>query len=272
MRDAEPTVLVGGPVEPGSGDAFQIFPGGVAAGDRLLGDGRLANAVGPHAAPVRALLGGGVGPERSGRGDVGETGPPRPGQQAAARVGFGAVGVGDRAVDAQPVGQGRVFRVPGHRCVVPVARGHHAAGTAYPAHLTECGHRVGQMLQHLVGVYDVEGVVRVGQCVDVGDRELDVGHAPLGRQRGGLVEDGRGGVDRGDQPGRDPGRDVHGDGSRATAHVEHSGAGTQPVGDVGRGVGDGTGPVRAQHRVVVSVGVHGIGGHRRPLPGAMSRP
>src|ERR1043165_8167410 len=67
VRNTEPAVLVRGPVQPGAGNAFQVRPRRMAAGHRLLGDGRVPDALAPHATPGFPLLGSGVAPVRPGR-------------------------------------------------------------------------------------------------------------------------------------------------------------------------------------------------------------
>ncbi len=59
------------------------------------------------------------------------------------------------------------MRIVHHRPVVGVAHRHNAARLEYPVCLAEYRHRVGKVLQKLVGVDHVEGVVSVLQVVDV---------------------------------------------------------------------------------------------------------
>ena len=89
--------------------------------------------------------------------DVGEAGRVRPGEQEAARVGLAAGWRARRvSVQREPGVERGVGRVPGERGVVAVARGDHAAGLADAAHLAQRADRIGQVLQHLVRVHDVE--------------------------------------------------------------------------------------------------------------------
>ncbi len=46
-------------------------------------------------------------------------------------------------------------------------------------HLTQRGHRVGEVLEHLVGVHDVEARVGEVEGVHVAEHELDLGSALL---------------------------------------------------------------------------------------------
>ena len=56
---------------------------------------------------------------------------------------------------------------PGEGRVVHVPHGNHATGPAHPGHLPQRGDRVGQVLQQLVGVDDVERVVGERQATSV---------------------------------------------------------------------------------------------------------
>ena len=90
------------------------------------------------------------------------------------------------------------------------------------------GHRVGQVLEHLVGVDDVEGAVGVVERVDVADGQLQVRRRRVGSRRlaGGVDHVGRR-IDAHHAAWRDARGDVDGDGARPAAHVEHVGAGHQ---------------------------------------------
>ncbi len=79
------------------------------------------------------------------------------------------------------------------------------------------------MLEHLVGVDDVERAVRKGQGVDVTRREAQVG----GYRHCGLGEDARITVETHDLAGGDAPRQVGGDRSGAAPDVEHRHAGPE---------------------------------------------
>jgi len=138
---------------------------------------------------------------------------------------------------------------------------------AHPPHLAQRPHRVGDVLQHLVCVHDVEGVVRVVQRVHVGHRERDVVQAALLGQVGGRRQRLGRGVDTGDPAGGDRGGQVGGDRSGSAAHIQQRVTGVQLVEQVGRRVRRGAPPVRAQHRLVMPMGVRGLPlrHHRTPL-------
>ncbi len=113
------------------------------------------------------------------------------------------------------------------------------------------------MLEHLVGVDHVERVVGEVQGVDIGHGELDVFQASFGRRVGCLAEDLPGGVDGRHTTRSDEGGQVRGDGAGPAADVQHAHAGAEFTDEVGRGIGGGAPAVRAQHRLVVAVGVDG---------------
>ena len=63
------------------------------------------------------------------------------------------------------------LRIPRHRRVVGVARGHDTIGLADAAHLAQRGDRVGEVLEHLMRVHDVERRVREVERVHVAGLE-----------------------------------------------------------------------------------------------------
>ena len=108
------------------------------------------------------------------------------------------------------------------RAGVRLACGDDAARLRDAAHLVECAHRVRDVLEHLVGLRDVEGGVREGEHVRVAHDEIDVRHAAFGGMGAGLVE-GIGDVFHAcDVTLRHVcGGEVDGDGAGATAYVEN---------------------------------------------------
>ncbi len=82
-----------------------------------------------------------------------------------------SLSVGHGVVEREPLVEFRQRREPGERAVVAVAGGDQ---TGDAAHLAQRPHRVGDVLQDLVGVHDVEFPVLVRQRVHVGHREGDV--------------------------------------------------------------------------------------------------
>src|SRR5690606_35635979 len=145
------------------------------------------------------------------------------------------------------------LRIPDDGAEVDVAGRDDAAGAGDAAHLAEGADRVGDVLEDLVGVDDVERAVGEVQGVDVGDGELDVVQAR--GVRAGLVEDGLGGVGGDDPAGGHALGEPRGDRSRAAAHVEDRHPRAQVPGEVGGGVVDRAPPVGAEHARVVTVGV-----------------
>src|SRR5690606_34461630 len=174
VGEGEPAVVGGGPRLPALVDPLEFLAGGVTALDGVLGDRRRDHASAPRLAPPLALLRGGEAPGRGGRGDVGEPGGAGPGDQAAARVGLSAVAAGDGVVDRHPGRHLGRLRIPDDGAEVDVAGRDDAAGAGDAAHLAEGADRVGDVLEDLVGVDDVERAVGEVQGVDVGDGELDV--------------------------------------------------------------------------------------------------
>ena len=97
-----------------------------------------------------------------------------PRRQESTAVGLAADLPGDPFVEGAPLVQFGVVGKPEHGAVVPVASGDDAVGATDPAHLGQRRHRVGQVLEHLVGVHHVERSVGESEVADVADLELDV--------------------------------------------------------------------------------------------------
>ncbi|GAB4700064.1 hypothetical protein MOKP118_35280 [Mycobacterium avium subsp. hominissuis] len=213
----------------------------------------MQDAVGPHSAPPVARLGCRIAPQAAGGRDVVEARLPRPGQQPPAGVRFAAVGARDPSVEVSPQVERRQFGIPDEPRVVGVAHRHDAARPAHAPHLAQGGDRIGQVLEHLMGVDDIERVVGEVETVHVGGAERDVGQIPLLGFGAGHFQDVRRLVDGGDLPGRDPRGQVGGDGAGTATDVEHRQARCQVRQQVTRGVLGGTPPVTAQHRLVVPV-------------------
>ena len=105
--------------------------------------------------------------------------------------------------------------------VVGVPRRDHPARPADADHLPQRGDRVGDVLEHLVGVDHVVAGGREIQGVDVPDDDVDRAAAAsvsfsAGQRRGAL-----GGLQGRHAPGRDPLGQVNGDRAGPAAHVEH---------------------------------------------------
>ena len=176
--------------------------------------------------------------------------------------GSAAVAPRHPVVQVEPPVEPGVGRERHEGAVVDVADGDHPAGAAHAGHLPQRGDRIGQVLQHLVGVDDVERVVVGRERVDVADLERDVHPARVG---GGprLGQRIGGDVDAHHPAGRHAGGQVDGDRARAAADVEQVEPGPQRREQVAGGVLGGAPAVRLQHRLGMAVGV---GVHARSLP------
>jgi hypothetical protein len=222
--------------------------------ESLLGHRRLEDPVGPHAAPPGPVLVGGEGPVAGRRLDLLEACLQRPGEQAATGVGFAAVGAGKALVQSHPLAEFRQFGVPGESLVIGVPGRDDAAGLADATHLAKRLDRVGDVLQDLVCVDDVEGVVRQVEVVDVADDEVD---RDVERGEGGTgdVERALAGLEGGGAAGLDEPGEVGRDGAGAGPDVEQGLAGPQSRQQVAGRVPGGAPAVRAQYGFVVAVRV-----------------
>lgn len=255
VQDREPAIRRSRPGSPPVGDPPQVGLGGHPAGQQLPGQVGADDTVGPHPAPPVPVLGRGEAPHARRRGDLGEASVAGPGEQPAAGIRLAPVGTGGALVQDEPLVEFRYGRKPGECGVVAVAGGHHPTGPADPAELAQRADRMGQMLQHLVGVHHVEGVVGQVEGIRVGDPEVDAVLTGGGRLLAGQADHFLGDVHGGDLPGRHSAGEVDRDGAGSAADVEQSDAGPQVRQQVAGGVLDGAPPVRAQDRLVVSVGV-----------------
>ena len=148
-----------------------------------------------------------------------------------------------------------VARRPGEGPVVGVAGGQHAVGPQHPAQLDQGGHRVGEVLEHLVQVDHVEGGVGVPEGEEVADLEPQVLEAEPGGVLLRLGHDVGGRVDPDHLARRHQEGQVGGDGPGPAAHVEQRLPGTQVGEEVGGGVLGRPPGVAAQDRFVVPVRV-----------------
>lgn len=221
MRDQEPPVLAVRPAQPGLGQPLQVGPGGQAVLDRPVPERRFGQPLGPQPAPPRPVLRPAVTPRAARRRDVAEPRRASPGQQVPPGVRLAAQRPRHLPVQGLPRNQPGLGREPEHAPVVAVARGHHPARPAHPAHLGQRRHRIGQVLQHLMRVYHVERVVGERQLVHVPGLEPDVGQLAPGGLLPGPVQHVRRRVDPDDLTRRDQGGQVRGDRARAASHVEH---------------------------------------------------
>ena len=97
----------------------------------------------------------------------------RPRQQPSPGVGLGLVAPGDGVVDLEPPVQPGIGGERHEGAVVDVPDGDHPARAAHPRHLPQRGDRVGQVLQDLMRMDDVERVVGRLERVHVADFERD---------------------------------------------------------------------------------------------------
>ena len=164
---------VRGPVREGVGHGRRGRARAVPALDGLIGDRRGAHALRPRPAPPGPLLRGREAPDA-------RTRPRRPRSPRRAptprrrRPASGSPPLA-RATVRYRSSQRRGGRggAPGDRGVVGVPGGHHTARPAHAPHLPQRRDRIGQVLEDLVGVHDVEGAVVEGERVHVADLEGD---------------------------------------------------------------------------------------------------
>lgn len=94
-------------------------------------------------------------------------------------VGVGSVVAADVVVELHPAIEQRFRWRPDEGAVVAVSHGQHPIRAEHPTHLDERCDRIGQMLEHLMGVDDVERLLVVEiQRVRVRGPELDAGRRP----------------------------------------------------------------------------------------------
>ena len=121
--------------------------------------------------------------------------------------------------------------MPGHGAVVGVAGSHDSIRTTYTAHLAECGHWIIYMLEHLVGMHDVERTVAEAEVVDIANTEPDVGYVVRGIAHR-LVDNQFGTVDSDDTARFDAPSKVHGECAGTTSDIEKRGAGGKASSEV----------------------------------------
>ena len=135
-------------------------------------------------------------------------------------IGFGTVVSGHPTVEVAPSVHERRLGGTAHRVVVGVAYGNQPAMSYDPAHLTERGDRVGEVLENLMGVDNVKRPAVEGQVVDRGFPEGDVGCSGLGAMAAGRLEDTGHHLDSHHLPVGDPSGQARSDRPRSTTHVE----------------------------------------------------
>jgi len=186
----------------------------------------------------------------------------RPRAEHPPGVGLAAVGPGHLLVELEPPVEAGVGGIPGECVVVGVARRDHSVGCARGAHRPQRADRIGEVLEHLVRVHDVErAAFRVEgvevERVHVADGEGRVVDALRGGVAGGGSDDLGRQIDAHHGAGCDETREVERDGAGTAADVEHPQPRSQVRQQVRGGVLRGAPAVRAQHALVVPVGVSG---------------
>jgi hypothetical protein len=191
----------------------------------LLRKGRMQHALAPHPGLPAALLPGGVEPVAAAWRHIGEAGGLGPRDEPAAGVGLGAVPAGDPLVELHPLVELGNGGIPAHAVEIRVADGNDAAGPGHPPHFPQRLHRIGQVLQDLVGVDHIEGVVLEIKVINVARYKLNVLHAAVGRQLAGVGDHIGGAVQPRHFPGGHQKREVTRDAARPAPDVEHRYAG-----------------------------------------------
>jgi hypothetical protein len=135
----------------------------------------------------------------------------------SAGVWLSSVGLRNLAVDTKPFVQAGVGRRPGEGSVITVADSDNTSGFTDPAHLPTGGHRVGQVLEHLVGVDHVEAIVGEVQLVHVAQVKAGIGGVGAVRR---LSDDLAGAVDAYDDPWGDPRGEIDRNRAGAATNVE----------------------------------------------------
>lgn len=225
------------------------------------GKGRGEGPVGPEPAPPPSVIGRGIAPGRGGEPRVLQSGRGSPGGEPASGIGLTAGGTGEPQIELEPAVEGGHAGMPEEAAVVAVAGSDIASRPGDAGHLAQRGHGIGQVLEHLMGVDDVEAVVGIGESVDVGDLADDRRRSPLGRLAPRQPDGRLVGLD-GDHLGHVFG-EVAGDGARSGADIQQAMPGSEHREQIGRRVLRRAAPMRAQHgfgmSVQISVGLSSRG-------------
>ncbi len=131
-------------------------------------------------------------------------------------------------------------------------------------HFTQRGYRIGEVLQHLVGVDHVDGLVFKIEVIDVARAEVQVLHSGVGPFSQG--HDVLRPVHADHPAGVQQRREVCGDASGSAADVEQVHPGGKMLEEVAGGVGGAARGVRAGHAGVMTVGVDLIAHDRHVTP------
>lgn len=256
MGDSEPGIFRLAPFLPRFRYPLQIFLGAMATLDGILDITRRKYPFRPDVRPPLPLrrLAEAPGPRGAGDGFAREPGLLGPNVQVRSRVRVAAHPARDFVPDVVPRIQALETRVPGH--AGRLARGHDAAGLGDAAHLAQGADRVRHVLQHLVGVHDVEGIVAIRVQVEhVAHGERRVGDALFLCQRAGRRQRLVRVVDPDDVAVRHVPGEVERDGARSAAHIQDGHIMLEVRQEVGGGVVGGSPLMRAQSGGVVIGGV-----------------
>jgi len=175
-----------------------------------------------------------------------------PAREAPAGVRIRAVALGDANVHAQPGVEPRVVGKPSERAVVAVAHGDDACRRADAAHLAQRAHWLGQVLQDLMGMHDIEGRIIKRELVYVARDHAHRGLA-LRQRLTRFGEHGFGAIQSHDRAVRNVTREVERQRARAAADVEQALACAQVRAQIRSRVVDGSPAMRAQNAVVMAV-------------------
>ena len=197
--------------------------------DGLMSEIRLTK-LGPGIGPPPKIRVRRKAPGAGRRVDIAET-RYAPAQQPASGVRFTPVERPPRDT-ARAIGQCRARGVPGHCRTVGITYGNQTAWYADPAHFAEGRDRIGEVLQQLMGMNDVEGGAAESE-VDVPDNRRRF-HVP--RIGWSCVAATAAGVDADNRALRQPSGEVDGDGSRTDADIQQPVGRLQPWQQICRGI------------------------------------
>lgn len=253
MGNEKAGVVLFHPGPPTIGEALEIGRGRQMLTRRLLCETRPREALGPQVPPPTALVGRRVAPHARRQLDAGELGCACPGEEMSSGVGLAAGAAGDRAIERLPVGHRLRRRVPEHGAVVRVTTRDEAVWLADASHLGHGGNRIGEVLEDLVGMYDVERSVVEGEPVDVAHLTRDVRLLARLAERSGLLHDAGVRVDADHRTvGHSPGESDR-NRPRPTSDIEHLGIGPEVGQEVRGRVLHSALAVRAEHGFVMAM-------------------
>ena len=154
-----------------------------------------------------------------------------PRQQATASIRLTTVAPGRQAIELEPSIELRVVRIPGECFVIAIARGHDTALTAGMPPCAQRSNRIGQVLQDLVSVHDME-------VMEIRVEPIGVADSPLDRiaQSARLLNDRPRRIETHDSSRRDTRGEIDGDCPWSAPDVEETHAWPEMIEQVGGGV------------------------------------